>query len=203
MSYLPDPSADFEQVPAGTHFAACYRVLDLGTQESRFDGKKKHQIRITWELVDEPMKNGQPFSISKTYTWSMNKRAALRQHLEAWRGQPFKDSDFGPNGFNIKKVLGAPCLLTVAQEEKNGESFTFVSGVGKLMKGQQAKPPLNPMVYLWLEPALFDKQVFELLHEKTRETIAKSPEYDAIIHGRPLTETENPVPDDMNDDVPF
>lgn len=203
MSYIPSPSADFEQVPPGTHLAACYRVLDLGTQESRFDGKKKHQVRVTWELVDEMMRNGQPFSISKNYTWSMHKRAALRQHLEAWRGQPFGDKDFGPGGFNIKNILGKCCLLTVAEEtSKTGELFSFVSNVGKLMKGQQVKTPLNPVVYLWLEPALFDKTAFELLHEKTREQIAKSPEYDALIHGRPLS--ENPAPDDdLNDPCPF
>jgi hypothetical protein len=202
--YLPNPSGDFEQVPAGTHLAACYRVLDLGTQVTAFDGKRRHQVRVTWELTDEMMKNGQPFSISKTYTWSMNKRAALRQHLEAWRGQPFGEKDFGPNGFNIKNVLGKSCLLTVAQDEKNGESFSFVGNVGKLMKGQATKPPLNPVVYLWLEPTLFDKQVFELLHEKTREQIAKSPEYEAVTTGRPLkAENENPAPDDMDQDVPF
>jgi hypothetical protein len=205
MSFIPNPSADFEQVPPGTHLAACYRVLDLGTQVDSFDGKKKHKVRVTWELVDEMMKNGQPFSVSKNYTWSMHKKSALRQHLEAWRGKPFVDKDFGPGGFNIKNILGASCLLTIAEDNSKttGELFSFVSNVGKIMKGQATKPPLNPIIYLWLEPALFDRTVFDMLHEKTREQIIKSPEYEIAIGKRPKPENENPAPDDMNDDVPF
>jgi hypothetical protein len=204
--YIPSPSADFELAPAGTHFAACYRVLDLGTQETAFDGKKRHQIRLAWELCDEAMRDGRPFSISKTYTWTMNKRGSLRAHLEAWRGAPFTDENFseGPKRFNIKTVLDTNCLVTVAQQEFNGETRAFVSGVGKILKGQAKKHPINPCVYLWLEPTLWDPKIFELLHEKTRETIAKSPEYECVTTGKPIrTESENPAPADMNDEIPF
>jgi hypothetical protein len=202
--HLPSPSADFEIAPAGTHTASCIRVLDLGTQTTAFDGKQKHQIRLTWELQDETMRNGQPFLISKTYTWTMNKRGALRAHLEAWRGMPFTDRDFGPNGFNIRNVLGKACLLTIAQDEFNGETRSFVSNVAKVMKGQTVKNPINPCIYMWLTPDLFDRKVFELLHEKTRETIAKSPEYQAIVSGKPIEAmSENPAPDELDDSIPF
>jgi hypothetical protein len=33
-------SGDFQQVEAGTYAAICYRVLDLGTQTSTFEGKQ-------------------------------------------------------------------------------------------------------------------------------------------------------------------
>jgi hypothetical protein len=137
--YLPAPTTEFEIAPAGTHGASCVRVIDLGTQITPFDGKQKHQVRLTWELQDEIMRNGKPFLISKTYTWSMHKRSALRAHLEAWRGTPFTDRDFGPNGFNLKNILGKSCLITIAQDEINGETRSFVSNVAKLMKRQSAR----------------------------------------------------------------
>jgi hypothetical protein len=175
----------------------------LGTQQTPFDGKKRHQIRLAWEFSDEKMKDGRPFSISKTYTWSMHKRAALRGHLEAWRGLPFTDKDFGPTGFNIRNILGKSCLLTVTQERDNkDELYSFVSNVGKLMKGQTGKPPINACIYLWLTLDLWDPKVYELLHERTRETIAKSPEYQAIATGRPMTTQPEPAPD-LSDDIPF
>ena len=200
--YLPNPTADFELVPAGTYIAACYRVIDLGTQHSALFGKTQHKVRLTWELPTELMKDNRPFSISKTYTWSMSKKATLRQHLEAWRGKVFTERDFGPNGFNIRNILGKCCLLTVAHDAKNGEEYSLISTISNLMKGQKGIPPVNTQIYLWLSPELFDKQTFELLHEKTRQMIEKSPEYEAIMTGKPLMR-EASADDDMNDPIPF
>lgn len=203
--YLPSPGADFELTPAGTHHAICIRVIDLGTQESAFNGRKQHRVRVVWELPDEIMKDGRPFSASKTYTWSMHKKAALRQHLEAWRGQPFAEKDFGPDGFNIKNILGKCCTLNVSHDEKNGETYAFVAAVGKAMKGHVQAPPLNPCLYLWLEPALFSTQIFETLGERLRDTIMRSPEFQSIVSGKPLEKPadDRSPPDDLNDDIPF
>jgi hypothetical protein len=203
--YLPSPSADFELAPAGTHTAICVRVLDLGTQTAVFDGKLKHQVRLSWELPDEMMRNDRPFLVSKTYTWTMNKRGTLRAHLEAWRGVPFADKDFGEGGFDIRNVLGKGCLLTVVHDEIGGEQRAFVTNVSKLMKGQTVGDPVNSVLYLCLSAQRFDKQVFESLHERTRETIAKSPEYQAIVSGRPIeaAAASARVEEDMNDAVPF
>jgi hypothetical protein len=74
------------------------------------------------------------------------------------------------------------------------------------MRGQTVGEPVNPCLYLWLTPELFDGHAFEQLHEKTRETIAKSPEYQAISRRETLERgSENPAEglEDMNDDVPF
>lgn len=104
--HLPQPSdAEFELAPAGTHIAVCYRVIDLGTQETTFKGEVKHQhkILISWEIPDEKMKDGRPFTIGKRYTWSMSEKANLRNDLESWRGK-FTAADFGPNGFKIGRA---------------------------------------------------------------------------------------------------
>jgi hypothetical protein len=69
--------------------------------------------------------------------------------------------------------------------------------------GRLTRPPVSSCIYLWLSPELFDRNAFEQLHEKTRETIAKSPEYEAIVSHRPLEISPETVPDDLNDSIPF
>ena len=68
---------NFEPPPAGTHRAICYRVIDLGTQQSEYQGQTKHQrkIMLSWELVDERMPASgdypeRPFTIHQRYTLS-------------------------------------------------------------------------------------------------------------------------------------
>jgi len=64
----------------------CFRVADLGTQSSVFGSKQ--QILISWwELPDEPMADGRPFTISRRYTLSSSRKSTLREHLEAWFGR--------------------------------------------------------------------------------------------------------------------
>lgn len=204
-SYLPKPTPDFQPAPAGTHLGICIKVIDLGTQQSLFDDKLKHQIRLHWELTNEPMRDGRPFVVAKTYTWTMSTRGTLRQHLEAWRGQPFSDRDFDDGGFDIKNLLGKACLVTITQEERDGQMRSNVSGIGKLMKGQQVPPVKADLSagFVWLDPALFDQAAFDALHEKTREQIAKSPEYQALISGKPASAPAAAGGGDDVDDIPF
>ena len=68
---------DFELAPVGVHPARCYRVIDLGTQTTEWQGqtKKAHKVMLTWELLgDERMADGRPFSISKRFTASTHEK---------------------------------------------------------------------------------------------------------------------------------
>ena len=97
--FIPNPSegGSFTPVPAGSHLAVCYRIIDLGTQKVVFQNENKflRKVMVSWELPDEKMDDGRPFVISKRYTWSMHEKATLRKHLEAWRGKGFSEEDFG------------------------------------------------------------------------------------------------------------
>lgn len=201
---------DFAPCPAGNHVAICIQVIDLGTQETNYMGEIDHkrQVRIGWEIPDERMSDGRPFTIGKTYTFSSHKKAGLRQHLESWRGVAFKDSDLGPGGFNIQNILGKPCLLNVMQKEKQtGGFYATVAGVSKLPKGMPIPEASNGQIYFSLEK--FDAHAFAALSDYWRELIAKSPEYLAATQplkpsGAPAViskVTGNPV--DLNDDIPF
>ena len=204
---LPEESS-FTPAPAGAHTAVCIGFIDMGTQPSFYeDGKPAHKVRITWEL-DEQMDDGRPFTISKTYTWSMNDRATLRSHLESWRGRPFKKEDFGPNGFDTKNLLYKPCTLTVQHKDVNGTERSVVAGVAPPMKGVKPFTPINPNVYLSLDPDEFDEAVFNELGEKTKEAIRGTPEYAAIMGKKangaaPDKYSDNAHSADLDDEIPF
>lgn len=210
--YLPKPSegGSFELAPAGTHVAICYRFIDRGTQMSEYNGERKtrREVMLTWELPDEKMDDGRPFSVSKTYTWSMHEKATLRKDLEAWRGRAFNDEDFeGPNAFNTKKLLGACCMLSITHETKKDRTFAKVASIGKLLKGVTPPKLVNPLTYLALIKDEFDAAVFGGLSDKMREVIASSPEYKEIMkadarHDDPGYGGYNGG-HDPDDDIPF
>lgn len=209
--YMPAPSngGDFTPPPAGTHLAICYRVLDLGTQDGSWQGtpNKKHQIQIGWELCDERMEDGRPFTTGKRYTFSSSEKATLRQDLEAWRGRAFTDADFAgpPNGFHIRKVIGVPCLLTVIHETgHDGKTRAKVSNVTKVMKNQAAPQMVNAPQYLSLVPGEFDRAVFDALPDYFKETIIKSPEFYKLTHPDAPDQSKPPArQDDLPEEVPF
>jgi hypothetical protein len=209
MSYLPQPTGgEFELPPAGTHLAVAYRVIDLGTQKTVYNGKEKeaHKIMISWELPEEYTKDGRPFSISQRYTWSMNEKATLRKHLEAWRGKAFTVDDFGPKGFNIKNIIGKGCLLTITHTEKSEKQFANITAVSKLMKRMEAPQPTNKPTYLWLTPDLWEPTTFFELSQGLQGVVMKSPEYAKLSGNDPPaddTPMHDAIPDDMDDEIPF
>lgn len=209
--YLPQPSegGSYAPPPPGTHPAVCYRFIDLGTQRSTFNGEAKtaRKVMLSWEITDPEirMEDDQPFTISSRYTWSMHEKATLRKTLEAWRGQAFQDSDFGSGGFNVKKLLGVGCFLSILHEDKDGKTYANISAVMKLPKGIAPGALVNEPVYLSLEPDEFDRDVFSALSDKLQETIRLSPEYQAL--SRPASHADY-VPPTFGEpagmeDIPF
>lgn len=208
--YLPKPNdTNFEPPPAGTHLAVCYRVIDLGTQDVEWQGqaKKQRKIMLSWELPDEHMADGQPFSVHQRYTLSSSERSKLRQDLEAWRGTPFSEADYGT--FRIEKVIGIGCLLGIVHAQKNGNTYANISALMKLPKGQKAPDLLNPPCYFSLDPAEFNQATFDALSNGLRAVIEKSPEYQEIMHRQRVPDANgfddrNPPPiDNDGDPIPF
>src|SRR5262245_36378780 len=71
----------FAMCPPGTHLGVCYRIVDLGTQDTTYKGeaKKARLLQISWEIPEERMDDGKPFSVAKRYTFSSNKKAIFRK----------------------------------------------------------------------------------------------------------------------------
>ena len=185
--FLPEKSSsDYETTPAGTHLAICYRFIDLGTHSSEYQGQTKHKrlVLLGFELPNELMEDGRPFTASKRYTWSMHEKATLRGDLEAWRGVKFNDADFGPGGFDIRNILGKPCTINVVHDEKDGKTYTNITSIGQVMKGMPVPAIKNEIVYLSLMPEFFDVNAFHSLSDGLKKKIQESPEWDEL-HSNP------------------
>jgi hypothetical protein len=204
--FMPAPTGgDFTPTPPGTHKAICYRVIDLGTQQTVFQGQSKlqHKILLSWELPDELMEDGRPFTISKKYTFSSHEKAVLRHDLESWRGARFKDEEI--QKFDISKLIGVGCFLSVVQQEKDGRTYSNIASVSKLPKGTQVGRPVNEPIYFNLYTP--DWRAFDKLSDGLKQVIQKSPEYvDAM---RLNDEPDEPPPHvdgqypDLDDEIPF
>ena len=181
---------EFKQAPTGNHVARCIKLTDLGTQHGEYQGQPnvRNQVLITWELCNELMEDGRPFTISNFYTNSLNEKATLRAHLEAWRGRQFTEAEC--KGFDLMNVLGKPCMLTVIANDK-GKSK--VSAVGGMPKGMVAPEPVNKPSAFWIDE--WDDLAYEAIPKGIKAIIEKSDEY--------KRRTGNSRFDDLTDDKPW
>lgn len=189
----------FENPEPGSYPATCYKIIDLGTQESEYQGKtlKRRQVIIGWELA-EKMSTGDPFVVSSFYTASLSEKSKLRPMLEGWRGAAFSPEEL--DGFDLGKLLGKSCIVSLFLNDKKK---TKVSGAGKMPKGLSGPVLVNKIVHLDLDK--FDQATFDGLSEKIKDMIKRSPEY-ALV-GRPSTEApvaHDEAPEEVGgEEVPF
>jgi hypothetical protein len=149
MSLTLKKSDDFTPMPAGTHSARCYQVIDIGTQRSEYQGDVKYlsKVILSFETPNERMEDGKPFIIHQEYTASMGEKANLRQHLETWRGQPFTAEELA--GFDISKLLTQACVITVVHKTSGaGNTYAKITGIGKPMK-DMVVPELENSALKW------------------------------------------------------
>ena len=120
----------------------------------------------------------------------------MRPLLESWRGRKFTSEEIA--AYDPKKMVGVPCRLALVE---NGD-YVNISSISPLGKSEKCPKQVNAGVFFSLEPDEFDLDVFMALSEKTREKIAKSPEYMALETGsvEPADQDGGNV---ANDDVGF
>jgi hypothetical protein len=198
---------DFTPVPAGTHFAVCCMVADLGKQRissQMFGESIKHQVYIRWQIPAERVeweKDGEkhegPAVIGKTYTLSLGDKANLRKDLEAWRTVPFTPDQL--MGFDISKLLGAPATLTVTHTEKNGKVYANVASLGGIPKGS-AKPELEG------EAILYDVDnlgTFEKLPKWLQEKVQQQLVEETVGGSHTDQYNGGSSYDELDDEIPF
>jgi hypothetical protein len=152
--------SDFEPIPAGSHQAVCYGVVDLGTQPSTNPAyPDSRKVCILWELPQErslfPDKNDpskkveKPRAISNIYTLSLSVKANLRKVLESWRAKPFTDEE--AQSFDVSRLIGANCMLSVIHKPGTGQNvgkvYANVSAVSALPKGMAKAELENAKLY--------------------------------------------------------
>lgn len=208
----------FTPVPPGMHLARCYRVVDLGTQKTEWQGQVKHlqKIMIQFEVHGEddqgkPLvtSKGEPMSISKNYTLSLAEKATLRKDLQTWRGRDFTADEL--RGFELKNILGHWAMLSVAKSMgNNGKEYTNIMSVNPvpaaIKKAGLPEGVNTPALFSIEDP---DMELFETFSKGLKEKITATPEWSArqgTEYARNETasgSSQGSGFDDMDDDIPF
>jgi len=215
--YMPEEKA-FELLPAGSHVAVCYRVVDLGTQSGQYGPRPR--VLFSWEVPDEPMADGRPFTISRPYTLSSSPKSSLRPDVEGWRGRGLTSSEFGH--FDLSELLGTTCLIGIKHETReNGRTYANVVSVMRRPKAvAERMSPTNEAIGFSLADRPFRQFEYEQLPEWIRVTIAWSPEYAAAMAPQPQVSANvkrrlksiladepapkpEPVADPLDDEIPY
>lgn len=201
LTVAENQTATFELPPAGPTAARCSRLIDLGSQESEFNGERKMQrkLLLTWELA-EARADGTPFTVSRRFGLSLHEKSSLRAFLQSWRGRPFTPEELA--GFDLRKLLGAPCLLNLMHAERAGKQYANIASITPLPKGMTA-PGLSA------DPVVFDiddRQTHPALlglSESLQATIEQAPEWKAHAGGDAKREPAGEAFPDLEDDIPF
>ena len=186
---VEDKGGSFETTPVGSHLARCYRIVDVGTQKSEYQGQVKylHKVMLGWEIhgVNEDgtpikMMDGRSFVMFKNYTLSWSDKATLRIDLQAWRGRPFTAEEM--RRFDLKTVLGAWCMLNVIERAgQDGKMYVNVANISPVpamikQAGLPAAVKKNEMFNL-SEP---DMEMFNTFSENLKKKIMASPEWEKL-----------------------
>jgi hypothetical protein len=210
---LEDTGSNFKPVPAGMHLARCFRIIDMGTQETSFEGKVdyKRKLKFVWEVHGEdehgtPLKTDkdEPFVITKDYTNTWGDKGTLRKDLQSWRGREFTPDE--QRRFDIKNVLDKWCMLNVTHKARKS--------AGKVYANVTALTPVPSQIKTIGLPVAFNKaEIFELsepnmamfdtFSEWLKNQIMLSPEWKATQYQGSAAKESKGSFDDMADDLPF
>lgn len=205
-------SSSFTPVPAGVHLARLYRIIDLGTQRSEYEGKVNflRKVKFVWEVHSEDEKGqplvtdkGDPMIITKDYTLSWGEKANLRKDLESWRNKPFTQEE--QRRFDLKNVLDQWCMINVQHKPRQkGGFFANIVGitpVPKIVRQNGLPQGHNPhAIFLVSDP---DMELFETFSDHLKETIRACPEWRAKDAQKAPSKPNDSGFDDMENDVPF
>lgn len=215
MPIIAKKSEGRELQATGTYHAVCTTIVDLGTQQPKNPKyRPRQEVFIAWELCGETVeyeRDGEKRSFVKSMSrryplfLGSNKASDLRKMLESWRGQPFTAEEL--DGFELRNVLDANCLLTVVHNESNGTIYANVGSVSPLVKGTSKRKAETERLYFTLSdipagaPLTWPKNMPDWM----RETIMKSAEYVTRFEGGAHEDQggyDGPPPIE-DDDIPF
>ena len=179
MPLILPPEPVYEQPPAGSHTATCFRVVDLGTQPGKYGPRP--QVLFSWDLPDELMTDQRPFVISRVYGLSSDPRSNLLADVEGSLGRTLAPSEFGK--FDLSTLLGTTCLIGIKhQARENGKVYANVTSIMRKPKAiAERMSPANPVVGFSLADRPFRQLEYEELPSWVRDKIARSPEYAAAV----------------------
>jgi hypothetical protein len=107
--YSRDTRKTFDPAPEGLHQAVCCDVVDLGVVKNQWGEKLTVEFRWFLDCLNE--KTGKMHMAVKRYTNSLNEKATLRHHLEAWRGRKFTAEEL--KQFDLENCLTTNCQIQI------------------------------------------------------------------------------------------
>lgn len=204
MPILKQSESTYTPPPEGTHPARCYGMISLGTQPvNNPNYKPSFTCLLQFELPNETIeRDGKrlPLSVTKfvgAHLGRPNKPSKTTEFLVSWRGKKFTDEEW--NKFDLANVVGAPCLLSIVHETKNGQTRESISSIMPLPKGMTLPPQFNPSIKYEIEEGRNAK--FQALPEWIQTMIGKCLEWTTP----PAPVHDEPEHADANEDtsVPF
>lgn len=190
--FVGNSDKDFKKVPAGLHVAVCYMLVDMGLQQSTWQGETKwrHKIYFRFETPEEKGDDGRPLSIGLFVGANLSPKGNLRPMLEAWRGRSFTEEEL--KKFDVTAVLGKACQINVTHSSKDGKVYENISSVVPLSKGMTAPKATNTLIKYGPD----DTSQHELLPEWIKKKLAE---------GRPVGGAPAPAAPEVDDssDIPF
>ena len=212
MSLVAKSESSFVPVPTGMHLARCYRIIDLGTQESTYMGSVKnlHKVMIQFEVHGEDAQGnptltskGDPMTVSKNFTVTLADKSTLRKDLQTWRGKDFTADEL--RGFELKNVLGHWAMISVVETENNGQTYTNIANINPVpatIKKSGLPEGHNELKIFDINDP--DMELFETFSENLQAKIKKSPEWERLHGAAPASQSTSGADfDDVADDLPF
>jgi hypothetical protein len=193
------------------HLARCYRIIDLGTQESTYMGNIKHlpKVMFQFEVHSEDSQGnatvtskGDPMTVSKNFTLTLAEKSTLRKDLQTWRGKEFSAEEL--KGFELKNVLGQWAMISVVETENNGKTYTNIATINPVpanMKKVGLPEGHNELKLFSIADA--DLELFESFSDGLKDKIRKSPEWERLHGGPSVGSAPSANFDDMENDLPF
>ena len=155
--------------PAGTHTAILFALADCGLQHSERYGSESERLWIEFELANELMEDGRPFTIGQIVTNSLSPAAPWRGIVEALVGRALKPTEAAD--LDIRRLLGRACLVSISHAESGGRTKAKIDSAMPLPKGAQVAERHNELLAYDTEAP--DDQVFGKLPTHVRDLIEK------------------------------
>lgn len=186
-----------EKPPVGNHAAVQVAIIDMGTHEEEFQGRKswRRKAYFVWELVTEKMSgtHDRNHVIAIDLFVSLNDKAKLRKFIESRTGKKLDESQ----EFDITSELGQKCLIGVVA---NAKGYPRVETVSAVPKGLPFPDPQHKPVVITLDEIKAGTPIPDwvpwLYGEKLADVIARCRE----IAGDPHA---NRTPAPTADDIPY
>ena len=165
-------------VAPGTYFAVCIGVIDLGEQETIYNGSTKYakKVQIIFEFPNElVVVDGEerPRWLSRRFTRTDSGKGNLRPFVESWLAKKFSDEDFAE--FELFDLVSKPAMLTVVLSEDG--QYANIASAAAMPRGTSA--PTAKSEFLTFDIDQWDDKQFSKLPEYLQELIKKSTQYKA------------------------